>query len=150
MGNEQTKDRGQVKPVREGERTPTIAVWTKYFMVEALTLTSFELKICNATHPAIRLAVRMTHRTFGADFGPSSFAHALLRHSIARIRWKWSDSMIVNCLASSTGAISSKRIGRPLGTRGMSGAGGERRPPETVRRGPSVPDVRYLSAPFSL
>jgi hypothetical protein len=87
----------------------------------------------------------MTHRTFGADFGPSSFAHALLRHSIALIRWKWSDSIIVNCLASSTGEMSSRRIDRPLGTRGMSGAGGDRRPPDTARLGPSPPVVRCLS-----
>lgn len=124
----------------------TMAVCTKYFIVDARTLTSFELKICNATQPAILLAVRMTHRTFGADFGPSSFAHALFRHSIARIRWKWSDSMIVNCRANSTGDISSRRIDRPLGTRGMSGAGGDRRPPDTVLLGPSPPEVRCGSA----
>jgi hypothetical protein len=53
--------------------------------------------------------------------------------------------MIVNCLASSTGEISSRRIDRPLGTRGMRGAGGERSPPDIARLGPSPPDVRYLS-----
>jgi hypothetical protein len=53
--------------------------------------------------------------------------------------------MIVNCLASSTGEMSSRRIDRPLGTRGMRGAGGERSPPDTARLGPSPPDVRYSS-----
>lgn len=131
---------------RQSQNRLTMAVCTKYFIVDARTLTSFELRICKATQPAILLAVRMTHRTFGADFGPSSFAHALLRHSIARIRWKWSDSMIVNCRASSTGEISSRRIERPLGTRGMSGAGGDSRPPDTVLLGPSPPEVRCGSA----
>lgn len=54
--------------------------------------------------------------------------------------------MIVNCLASSTGEMSSRRIDRPLGTRGMRGAGGERSPPETARLGPSPPVVRCLLA----
>jgi len=57
--------------------------------------------------------------------------------------------MIVNCLASSTGEISSRRIVRPLGTRGMRGAGGERRPPDTARLGPSPPVVRCLSVSMS-
>jgi hypothetical protein len=57
--------------------------------------------------------------------------------------------MIVNCLASSTGEMSSRRIDRPLGTRGMRGAGGERSPPETARLGPSPPVVRYISVSVS-
>jgi hypothetical protein len=56
--------------------------------------------------------------------------------------------MIVNCLASSTGEMSSRRIDRPLGTRGIRGAGGERSPPDTARLGPSPPVVRYWSAPI--
>jgi len=71
----------------------------------------------------------------------------LLRHSIALIRWKWSDSIIVNCLASSTGEMSSRRIDLPLGTRGMRGAGGDKSPPDTARLGPSPPVVRcYLAS----
>jgi hypothetical protein len=53
--------------------------------------------------------------------------------------------MIVNCLASSTGEMSSRRIDRPLGTRGMRGAGGDKSPPDTARLGPSPPVVRCLS-----
>jgi len=111
-------------------------------MVAARILTSFEPKIWRATQPAILLAVRITQRTLGADLSPSSFAQALFKHSIALIRWKWSDSIIVNCLASSTGEMSKSRIGLPLGTRGTSGAGGDSNPPEAVRRGPSAPDAR--------
>lgn len=124
-----------------------MAVWTKYFMMLARTLTSFELRIWSATHPAMRFAVRITQRTLGAALGPSSLAQALLRHSIALIRWKWSDSIMVNWRASSTGEMSKRRILRPPGTRGRSGAGGESRPPETIRRGASVSAERYrLSA----
>ena len=52
----------------------------------------------------------------------------------------------MNCLASSTGEMSSRRIDRPLGTRGMRGAGGERSPPDTALLGPSPPVVRCHSA----
>jgi hypothetical protein len=56
---------------------------------------------------------------------------------------------MVNCLASSTGEMSSRRIDRPLGTRGIRGAGGDRSPPETARLGPSPPVVRCLSVSLS-
>lgn len=55
--------------------------------------------------------------------------------------------MMVNCRASSTGEISRSRILRPLGTRGSRGAGGERKPPENVRLGPSGSAVRYDGQP---
>jgi hypothetical protein len=49
------------------------------------------------------------------------------------MRWKLLNSIMVICLANSSGAISVTCIERPE-LRGTMGGGGDRRPPEVIRR----------------
>ena len=112
----------------------TMAIWTKCFMTLALCFGSLLLRQFVPTQPDKIFAVRITLLTFGAVLFPSSLFQFLFRHSEGWTRWKKPDSRIVSCRAISSGAMSRIFISRPGGTRGIRGAGGESRPPDTMRR----------------
>lgn len=113
----------------------------KYFINVARCFASLGCKTNIPIHAANLFAVWIATRTFFA-LDSSSCIHSLLRHSAGRIFWKKVNSRMVSCRASSTGDISVSWSVLP-DIRGRRGAGGDRRPPETIRRLPGSSPRRW-------